>query len=267
MPSKQDLLGRMNPYFFLDYIQFSGLIRDYASRTLEDAYKADPNPIRWRYHLVNLIKEEYSAYEDLARMLFAFLSFSTKSKCPLEILFKNNADVLENVFTSFHIQSADALLNKLEIISWIPNEWATWFPHLDIKKALQLSGKFWFEDCLKNQKKFGIRAYNKVKHGLLVVPNGKDYVRGTPNGPAMLIEGLDGTPTLYTFKDNAKTAGERHRMIYFIQCNLRLLAALYISKFHQDILPGQGFNTIQLFFKSDAMYDIRHFIGEITAKK
>lgn len=104
----------MNPYFFLDYVQFSGLIRDYASRVLEDAYKADPNPIRWRYHLVNLIKEEYSAYEDLARMLFAFLSFSKKSKLPLEILCKSDADVLDNVFTTFNINSAESLLNKIQ---------------------------------------------------------------------------------------------------------------------------------------------------------
>ena len=88
-----------------------------------------------------------------------------------------------------------------------------------------------------------------------------------PDGPAMLIDDQYGDPILYSYKDDINACEERHKMIYFIQCNLRMLCALYISKFHLNILPGQGFMSAKELFTSKQMHDVRHFIGEITVKK
>src|SRR5712691_4939912 len=71
MTPVDETLVQIEPLYFLDYAIFTGAVRHYASRTLEEAFKADPNPLRRRLHFVNLVKEEYAAYEDAGAMLKA----------------------------------------------------------------------------------------------------------------------------------------------------------------------------------------------------
>ena len=69
----EEVLARVEPIYFLDYALFTGAVRHYASVTLEAAFKTDPHPLRRRLHFVNLLKEEYAAYEDVGAFLGAFL--------------------------------------------------------------------------------------------------------------------------------------------------------------------------------------------------
>jgi len=70
-----ETLAQLDPLYFLDYAVFTGAVRQYASKTLEEAFRADPNPLRRRLHLLNLVKEEYAAYEDAGAVLNAFLDY------------------------------------------------------------------------------------------------------------------------------------------------------------------------------------------------
>ena len=80
-----ETLAQLDPLYFLDYAVFTGAVRQYASKTLEEEFRADPNPLRRRLHLLNLVKEEYAAYEDAGAVLNAFLDYRegrSKSRLP-----------------------------------------------------------------------------------------------------------------------------------------------------------------------------------------
>jgi hypothetical protein len=161
----------------------------------------------------------------------------------------------------------------LRIDEWIPGAWAEWFPQLDLKKALRLACKFLFEDCVANQKQYGVIAYNKIKHGLMVVPSGRVYKGDLPDSPAALFSTpaelkKQGAPayTIYGFPSDDLRIEQRHASIEFVQCNLRLFAGLYLAGRYPAALTARGSRPQELF-ASPELFDVRHLIAEVTAKK
>lgn len=273
----KELLAQLDPFYFLDYALFTGAVRHHASLTLEGAFKADPNPLHRRLHFINLLKEEYAAYEDAGALLNAYLDFREgKVDVPISSLmrFKPREVQLDAVFESHNVKSSDTLFATLKLNEWVPTKWLEWFAHLDVEKSIQLACRFFFEDCTRNQKEYGVIAYNKIKHGLLVVPSGKQYKPGLPDSPAVvfptprgLVESGEGPYTIYGFNTNGEQIENRHRAIEFVQCNLRLFAGLYVAWRYPSTLNQRGIVGVREMFESPQFEDIRHLIGEVTAKK
>lgn len=273
----EKILARVEPLYFLDYALFTGAVRHYASTTLEAAFKADPHPFRRRLHFVNLLKEEYAAYEDVGAVLNAFLEYMQgAATLPLASLleYRPRDVALAEMFERHKLSAGQQLFDALKLGEWIPADWPKWFPHLDPHKSLRLACNFFFDDCSRNQKKHGIVAYNKIKHGLLVVPSGKQYVPNLPDAPAVLFPtdtkhpGAKSSPfTVYGFVSDDSQIEERHKVIEFVQCNLRLLAALYVTWRYPGALADRGIADPKGLFERDELGDVRHLIGEVTAKK
>ena len=98
-----------------------------------------------------------------------------------------------------------------------------------------------------NQKRYGVISYNKIKHGLLVVPSGRAYKPDVPDSPAALFltpaeRQKDGAPpyTIYGFPSGDMQIEQRHASIEFVQCNLRLFAGLYLAWRYPGTMPGEG---------------------------
>ena len=66
------------------------------------------------------------------------------------------------MFGAYGVGSGEALWRALRLEDWIPSRWQEWFPDLDLEKALRLACTFFVEDCVQNQKRHGIAAYNKI---------------------------------------------------------------------------------------------------------
>jgi hypothetical protein len=270
-------LAQLDPLYFLDYAVFTGAVRQYASKTLEEAFRADPNPLRRRLHLLNLVKEEYAAYEDTGAILNAFLDYREgKVEVPIASLmtFRPGDVELSAMFDSHKVASGDELYAALKLEEWIPDAWVDWFPQLDLKKALRLACKFFFEDCAANQKRYGVIAYNKIKHGLMVVPSGRVYKGDLPDSPAALFSTpaelkKQGTPayTVYGFPIDDLGIEQRHASIEFVQCDLRLFAGLYLACRYPTALTARGLSGPRELFDSRELFDVRHLIAEVTAKK
>ncbi len=271
-----DTLAQIEPLYFFDYATFSGAVRHYASRTLEEAIKADRNPYRRRLHFVNLVKEEYAAYEDAGSMLKAFLDFRAgKVAIPLQTLidFKAHDVQLAEVFETYGVGSGEALWQVLRLEDWIPDRWREWFPDLDLEKALRIACNFFVEDCVRNQKRHGIVAYNKIKHGLLVTPSARQYKPDMPDAPGAIFPSLpqdrkaSGKPYgIVAFDASDEQIENRHTAVEFVQCNLRLFAGLYVVWRYPDALKGRGIDP-QRLFASPEFSDVRHLIEEVTKKK
>ncbi len=59
----------------------------------------------------------------------------------------------------------------------------------------------------------------------------------------------------------------RYSLIEFIQCNLRLLAGLYVTWRYPDFLKGRGVADPQELFGCRKFCDVPHLIEQVTLKK
>ena len=197
--SQEEVYRQLDPEYYLDYAAFAGALRHYTAKTLGDCFHAeskqeDPCRRHRRLYAVGLVKEEYAAYEDLGAVLLAFLRWrSGHIEYPVQTIltFKTKDAILENLFECFDISSGRMLFDKLRLEEWIPDAWSKTNPDIDPIKVLRTICEFAFVDCGQNQEKLGIRAYNKLKHGLAYVPNGSKYQPILPNSPAVIFPNLD----------------------------------------------------------------------------
>lgn len=107
-----------------------------------------------------------------------------------------------------------------------------------------------------------------------MVPSGRQYKANLPDGPAVIVPtspedlAASSKPYLvYGFDPTDAQIENRHAAIEFVQCNLRLLAGLYVVWRYADALGSRGFAESKSLFASETFTDVRHLIGEVTAKK
>ena len=93
---------QLDPHFFLDYALFSGALRHYATKSLEDAFRADPNDVHRRFFVLGVFREEHAAYEDLGAILESLIRLKLQELAyPIEgvLRFKDDLVVLETLFS------------------------------------------------------------------------------------------------------------------------------------------------------------------------
>jgi len=271
-----DVLAQIEPQYFVDYVRLTGIARDYVADTLRRAMLADPNDARRRLHLLGLVMQEYAAYEDAAALLKAWLDWqSGVTTTPLEPLFgyKPGEAQLDKVFTDFSISTGEDLFARLGVASWLPAEWTTWFPALDLEKAVRLACSFFAHDCRRNQKQFGVAAFNKIKHGLFVVPSARAYLPSLPDSPAALIANQDQATApsqpyvVYALPADDSSLREREMSVHFVGRSLRLLACLYLlHRFPSMVKAAWGGSGHAMFLSSD-LADVIGLVADVTAKK
>jgi hypothetical protein len=276
LPDLPTVLCNLEPQYFADYISLTGVVRDYVADTLREAFASDPNPTRRRLHLLGLLGQEYAAYEDAAALLKAWLDWRTKTvTSPMETLlkYKPGEARLDRVLSGANIVTGDELYDALGCSTWLPPDWSLWFPSLQLEKTVRLGCQFLAVDCRANQKRFGISAYNKLKHGLLVVPSGQRYEKSLPDSPAAIFlnankaTNSDKPVFVYGFPSTDDKLAERELSIHFVGRTLRLLAALYLlHRFPAKVAATWGASGREMFISRD-LASIMELIDEVTRKK
>jgi hypothetical protein len=244
--------------------------------TLRRAMEADPNDARRRLHLLGLVAQEYAAYEDAAALLKAWLAWRAGTTAtPLEHLFgyQPGEARLDKVFADFAITTGEDLLRALDVTNWLPTEWSGWFPALNLEKTAGVVCRFLAEDCRRHQKKLGVAAFNKIKHGLFVVPSARSYLPALPDAPAALIANQDlaTAPSkpyvVYALPADDNALRERERSVHFVGRSLRLLAALYLlHRFPAMVKAAWGGSGHAMFLSPD-LADIIELVADVTATK
>ncbi len=192
------LLRNIEGDYLLDYAIFTGAVRVYVTQGLEEHFAKDKNDLHRRMFLLAVFREESSVYEDLGAMLDALLSNRRDPAVPLLerlISYGVGQVQLATVMERFSIASSDQLCQELGLLDLIPVEWKERFPSLDLATALRTAANFFFVDCARNQKRDGLRAFNKLKHGLLLVPKATVYMRQNQiDAPAALFKTEEARP-------------------------------------------------------------------------
>lgn len=268
-----DVHSQFDPHFFADYALFSGTLRHYVAKSLEDLLRADPNDVHRRFFIVALYREEYAAYEDMGAILAAFVRFRRgELKFPIEGVLRYKPDnvVLEGLFNWHNIKSADDLYAALGVEAWIPSDWQATYPRIDCSRVLKRMCQFMFLDCQANQKRYGIDAYNRIKHGLAFVPNGGRYLAGLPNAPAVLISNPQPRSDPYVLlglpMDDAKLE-ERAKLVEFIQSTLRALVSMYLIGCHSDFLrENRKVSPASKLFELPPLLAVKDFMQQLSEK-
>lgn len=271
---EREVLRRIEGDYLLDYAVFTGAVRVYVTHSLEEHFVKDKNDLHRRMFLLAVYREEYSAFEDLGAMLDALLTHRQNPEVPLlERLISYGVGQVEllKVMERFAINSSQKLYDRLGLSELIPADWNGRFPDLDLEKALRTATNFFFVDCVGNQKKDGLRAFNKMKHALLVVPNAKRYLANQIDAPAALFKtdegkaGASDNPfSLYAVPMSDEHLDRRLRSIHFIQANLRMIAALRVIVRHPEALARRGLKNPLDLLETPNMTDILNFIAQVT---
>ena len=271
--SHDEVHRQFDPHFFADYVLFSGTLRYYVAKSLEDLLKSDPNDVHRRFFIVGLYREEYASYEDMGAILAALIRFRKgKLKFPIEgiLRYKPDSVILETLFGRNVIKSADDLYAALGLQEWIPEDWQTTYPNIDCAKVLKRMCRFIFVDCQANQKRYGIDAYNRIKHGLAFVPNGNRYLAGLPNSPAILISNPQPKSNPYVLlglpMDDSKLE-ERAKLVEFIQSTLRALVSFYlIARYSVFLRDNRQISPASTLFKLPPLVPVKDFMQQLSEK-
>lgn len=266
---------QLDPRFFVDYALFSGILRHYVAKSLEDLFKQDRNDTHRRLYVIGAYREEYAAYEDMGAILEAFIRYRNgEIAYPVEAVlrYKDDKVALATLFSRRRIGSADELHAALGLQDWISSDWQTAHPQIDCAKVLRRMCRFMFIDCQANQKRYGIDAYNRIKHGLALVPNGRRYLADLPNSPAVIIKNRNYTQSSSPYvllglpMDDAALE-ERSRAIEFAQSTLRSLVALYVIKRYPSFLREEHrIFPAPLLFNAPPLVAARDFLRQLSEK-
>lgn len=271
---KREVLRNVEGDYLLDYAIFTGAIRVYVTRSLEEHFLKDKNDLHRRMFLLAVYREEYSAYEDLGAMLDALLTHRHNPEVPLlERLISYGVGQVElaKVMERFSIKTSEELCSRLGLMELIPPKWNDEFPALELGKALRTAADFFFVDCVKRQKKDGLRAFNKMKHGLLLVPKAKLFLKNSIDAPAALFKTDDSKPeaadnpfSLYAVPMSDEHLDGRLRAIHFIQANLRMIAALWVVLRHPVALQRRGVKKPLDILRTPYLADVLNFIEQVS---
>ncbi len=144
---KREVLRGIEGDYLLDYAIFTGAVRVYVTRCLEERFLQDKNDLNRRMFLLAVYREEYSAYEDLGAMLDALLTSHRSPKVPLLerlISYGPGEVVVSRVMERFAVKSAQDLHDRLGLSELIPPTWSEQFSKLDLQKVLRTAADFFF---------------------------------------------------------------------------------------------------------------------------
>ena len=273
---RRTVLRTLEGPYLLDYAMFTGAMREYVAHALEERFRSDQSDLHRRMFLLAVYREEYSAYEDLGAILDALLNHRQTPEVPILerlISYHPGEVALTKVMERFGITTWQQLHDALKLDRLIPQQWAETFPELDLPKVLRTAAHFFFTDCLRNQKSEGLRAFNKLKHGLLFVPNAQRYLPTLPDAPGAFFETAKSSDeaasnplTVYAVTMTDEQLENRLRSINFIQANLRLIAILIVIVEHPDVLARCGIPNPLEILHSFQLADLLAFIGQVSSR-
>jgi hypothetical protein len=221
-----------------------------------------------------LYKEEHAAYEDLGAFLEAIIRWNKKEvTVPFESIlrYKDDKVALSVLFKRRKINNLKNLAEALNINQFIPATWNDHFPTVDCRAGLIGLCNYIVDDCVNNQKEYGVDAYNKIKHGLVLFPSGNKYASRLPDCPAVIISNRDNTDSkpyiLMAIPMSDFSIGQRAKTIEFVQATARALAALYVIGNY----PGHFRQSLRVqtdceVFLSNTMSDVWSFFRQIANK-
>lgn len=271
---KKEIYWKLEAPFLLDYLGFGIDLRDYNALQVSESASLQ-NYLGQKLAFMSVFGQMMAGFEDTAALLLALKRrYGRDPECQ----YQKEFNVAETPVFYTMVTYRDSRLDKV-LGSSSPDEVYRDF-HLEtlvpvnlsepgflqpevVRRGLLNMAKFLCEDCRTNQTKNNRPdAYNKIKHGAIVLSEGRDLFPEHPSGPAVIMEGPKGDVThplqLLTFPFSEQEIETMKRIIWLSKVVRKVLLVLYLWAAHEQFVRSKEVSNPGSLFDADMRKIIEH---------
>jgi len=183
---------------------------------------------------------------------------------------------LHSIFDGRGISSVEDLIKSLKVEELIKNSYLSQEESASLRQGLNRVCSFLYDDCRLNHKEDGIIAFNKLKHGLVFIPEGDSYPGISFDNPGAIYNNpnesqRDTLPlVLWGLKVDEENLTAMQKNINFVHLSLRLYVLVYLWFRYKDwlvSLPHQPFSSFSEMLNTYNLIDVRDFLAEIQQEE
>ena len=273
MTDLKNIYWKLESLFLWDYLNFSIHLRDYIALQVSQDI-SNQNYLGRKLTFVSVFAEMMAGFEDTVALLLALKRrYSSDPKCPYQRKFNVKETPLFYTLFTFREPRLDKVLGsaspadvyqdfhfeKLVPVSLSEPEF---LQQEVVQRGLLTIARFLCNDCLSNQSKNDRpNAYNKIKHGSIVLSEGRDFFPDHPSGPAIIME-IPKSDADYPLKFLILPYSEEEienmkRVIWLSKVVRKVLLVLYLWIEYAEFLIEKGVHHPGLLFDED----MRRIIG------
>jgi hypothetical protein len=254
--------------FLWDYVEFGAEFRRFTAHHLKQAGQVN-NAMAQRHALLGVFREMMASFEDFSALLLGLRRrYSSDPKCKFQQAYASiNTPVLFTLINYRDMGIGKVVGTMTAAKCYDAFHFDRLVPHgLDqpgflsseaVEKGLRRLADFVVADCLKHEQE-GIRpqAYNKIKHGAVVLSDGKLLIPTLPLGPAILdatvTDAKTANPiTVYTIPVSGTHLDLFDKMVWAVGIARRIILALYLWREHELFVRSRGVQHPGVLFDQD----------------
>lgn len=261
------------PAFLWDYLGFANDLRDYVALQISEGAQWQ-NSTGKHLAFLTVFGALMAGFEDIAALLLALKRrYSTDPQCRYQRECRLAATPVAYTLLNYRDVQLDFLLGKdrpaqvyrnFYFEKLIPSEYtaASALTPATITTGLKQLAKFLCEDITRNQSKNDRpKAYNKIKHGAIVVSDATRFYPTLPVGPGVVMETSQDPSNplkLLTLPYSDEELEKMKRIVWLSKVARKLLVSLYLWKEHRSFLNAKGVVAYSLLFDTDMLAIIQH---------
>ena len=271
---KNEIYWNLEASFLWDYLGFGIDLRDYNALQVAEAASSQ-NYLGRKLAFISVFAQMMAGFEDIAALLLALKRrYGPDPECPYQKEFGVGETPLFYTMVTYR----DSRLDKV-LVSVSPDKAYQDF-HFErlvpvslsdpgflqpevVQGGLLIIAKFLCDDCRTNQTKNNRpEAYNKIKHGAIVLSEGRDLFPEHPSGPAIIMEAPKADLTyplqLLTFPYSEEEIESMKQIIWLSKVVRKVLLALYLWVAHEQFVRSKEVSHPGSLFDADMREIIEH---------
>ncbi len=271
---KKEIYWNLEAPFLWDYLGFGIDLRDYNALQVAEAASSQ-NYLGRKLAFISVFAQMMAGFEDIAALLLALKRrYGPDPECPYQKEFGVGETPLFYTMVTYR----DSRLDKV-LVSVSPDKAYQDF-HFErlvpvslsdpgflqpevVQGGLLIIAKFLCDDCRTNQTKNNRpEAYNKIKHGAIVLSEGRDLFPEHPSGPAIIMEAPKADVTyplqLLTFPYSEEEIESMKQIIWLSKVVRKVLLALYLWVAHEQFVRSKEVSHPGSLFDADMREIIEH---------
>lgn len=264
---KKEIYSKLEPQFLWDYLSFGIGLRDYNVLQVAKAASSQ-NYMGQKLAFISVFREMMAGFEDVAALLLALKRrYGPDTECPYQKEFNVGETPLFYTLVTYRESRLDKVLGSIspdnvyrdfQFEKLVPVDLSSpgfLQPEVVRQGLLSIAG-FLCGDCRTNQTKNNRpEAYNKIKHGSIVLSEGRDFFPDHPSGPAVIMERPKGDVAhplqLLTLPYSEEEIEKMKRIVWLSVVVRKVLLVLYFWAAHEKFARGKGVSHPGSLFDGD----------------
>lgn len=264
---KKEIYWKLEPRFLWDYLSFGVDLRDYNALQVSEGASSQ-NYLGRKLAFISVFREMMAGFEDIAALLLALKRrYGPDPKCSYQKEFAVTETPLFYTLVTYRESRLDKVLGSTspdevyrdfhfeKLVPVSLSEPGFLQPEV-VRRGLLTIAKFLCDDCLQSQTKNNRpEAYNKIKHGSIVLSEGRDFFPDHPSGPAIIMGEPKGDVTyplrLLILPYSEEEIENMKRVIWLSKVVRKVLLVLYLWAVHEQFVRAKDVRHPSSLFDAD----------------